>query len=379
MAGELQKGSWIMKIILATGIFPPEIGGPAAIVENLSKSLINNGEKIEVITYTSNLKIKEDLGYNFKVYHIKRTSVFLNYLKYFLKLNSIIKKGDIIIAFDALSAGLPCALINLIKGNKLIVRLGGDFLWEQSVNSGLTNLPLTQFYKKDSSYKKKIRFKIIKWVLRQAKKIVLTNEWYFNIIKEPYNLLAEKTVFIKNSFPKVNQEVSGQSNVVIAAGRFIKLKNFENLIKVFSEINNPNAMLIIYGSGPLKNKLESLANKVTNIEIRDSVNQADFLLELKKSRFYIQSSLSEVSPNTVLQAISLGIPVLMSKNCGYYDWLKDKIETFDPYDNQELKAKIGQLYDEGYYQKVKERQSLINTNYHFKDMAIKYLDLIRNL
>ena len=41
------------KILLATGIFPPDIGGPATYVENLAIELEKLGHKVRVVTYSS--------------------------------------------------------------------------------------------------------------------------------------------------------------------------------------------------------------------------------------------------------------------------------------------------------------------------------------
>jgi len=366
-----------MKIVLATGIFPSEIGGPATIVEQLAGGLARSGFEIAVGTYTSNHHAGNQQSRNYPGYPIYRKNVFFNYLKYFLTLYRLVRPGDIIFAFDALSAGLPSALVGLLKGNRLVIRLGGDFLWEKLFNEGRTELAMPDFYQAKNNYSGSFRFKIIKWVLKQAAKVVLTNQWFFDVIGRPYGLAEKKVTIINNPFPPVSEKHRSGSNLAIAAGRFIRTKRFKELIKIFSEIKNQNARLVIYGSGPLAAELKSAAN--FKIEIKDSISQSALAEKIAASRFYIQSSISEVSPNTVLQALAVGTPVLMSNDGGYADWLKDKVEIYNFADLSDLQDKIEKMYQPDYYQKAEERLATLDKNYFWKDVLTKYLGLIKVL
>ena len=40
-----------MKVVFATGIFPPDIGGPATYVNGLARHLSRSGKDVEVIAY----------------------------------------------------------------------------------------------------------------------------------------------------------------------------------------------------------------------------------------------------------------------------------------------------------------------------------------
>ena len=43
-----------MNILITTGIFPPDIGGPATMLTAFAGSLIKNGFKVQIITYAEN-------------------------------------------------------------------------------------------------------------------------------------------------------------------------------------------------------------------------------------------------------------------------------------------------------------------------------------
>ena len=50
-----------MKIILATGIFPPDIGGPAIYTEGLALELKKLGLEVKVVTYSDSDVIKSKI------------------------------------------------------------------------------------------------------------------------------------------------------------------------------------------------------------------------------------------------------------------------------------------------------------------------------
>ena len=52
-----------MKVVLATGIYPPQIGGPATYVRGLARELTEAGHRVTVVTYAP---AEEAVGYEVK-------------------------------------------------------------------------------------------------------------------------------------------------------------------------------------------------------------------------------------------------------------------------------------------------------------------------
>ena len=121
-----------MKIILATGIFPPDIGGPATYSERLAEELIKKKIKAEVICYSD---VKSYKDYDFSVKRISRQySLVFRYFLYFLGLLQMAKDTDVIYAQNQTSAGLPSWLVCKILGKRLVLKIVGDGAWENYVN-----------------------------------------------------------------------------------------------------------------------------------------------------------------------------------------------------------------------------------------------------
>src|SRR3989304_2519868 len=84
-----------MKVLIITGIFPPDSGGPATYVPRIATELAKIGHQMKVITLSDNL-CHDDSGYLFKVIRIKRGKLnHIRVLETFMKIIGYGLKSDI--------------------------------------------------------------------------------------------------------------------------------------------------------------------------------------------------------------------------------------------------------------------------------------------
>jgi glycosyltransferase involved in cell wall biosynthesis len=121
------------------------------------------------------------------------------------------------------------------------------------------------------------------------------------------------------------QRNTSLGHMFIAAGRLIKLKNFESIIKAFKNIANPQDVLTIAGDGPLRNTLENLA---VEIQIQNQVKFIGHLSQIEIAKLYSQShtlvlaSTNEVWGMVATEALSAGCQVIVSRNCGVSNFIE---------------------------------------------------------
>jgi len=98
--------------------------------------------------------------------------------------------------------------------------------------------------------------------------------------------------------------------VFITVGSLIPRKNMEFIVNAFKEftINNKGSLLVL-GDGPNMDNLKSISNN-SSIYFEGNVDNVAGYLAL--SDYFISASLSEGLPNTVLEALSSGLPSLLS-------------------------------------------------------------------
>lgn len=102
---------------------------------------------------------------------------------------------------------------------------------------------------------------------------------------------------------------------IVAVGRLEQQKNFVMLIKAFSNIDNPNLILEIYGEGSLKEELQSLINDLglTN-RIKLCGRSNSIRKVFANADLFILSSNAEGMPNSLMEAMAAGLPCI-STDC----------------------------------------------------------------
>lgn len=128
-------------------------------------------------------------------------------------------------------------------------------------------------------------------------------------------LEKDKTFVIPNP---IFFDENGRSEVferqdVISVGRFDPVKKFDNLIRSFIALHDdfPEERLVIYGDGPQRELLEKIisdANAQNYIKLPGKIKiTPDFY---NQAKIFVLSSQYEGIPNTLLEALSTGTPVV---------------------------------------------------------------------
>jgi len=125
-----------------------------------------------------------------------------------------------------------------------------------------------------------------------------------------------KLVRIPNILESIPEETAPLlSNNIVSVGRLHPVKDFPTLIEVFNKVQKkiPDATLTIVGGGEEKEKLRELASsygiadkvKVTGMVSKESVQKYMLMSDL-----YVMTSLTECFPMVLLEASSVGLPLV---------------------------------------------------------------------
>lgn len=104
------------------------------------------------------------------------------------------------------------------------------------------------------------------------------------------------------------------SPVILAAGRLVAEKNFQDLLVAFARLRNGmQARLVICGEGPFRDELE---RRVAELGVQDAVEllgfRGDLWRRMKASDVFVHPSSFEGQPNVVLEAMACGVPLIVS-------------------------------------------------------------------
>lgn len=142
-----------------------------------------------------------------------------------------------------------------------------------------------------------------------------------------------------------------RENIILSVGRLINSKNYDRLIRMFSEMDAENWKLVILGGDAIKQKnLQKLRALVIElgmehkIELMGTVSDPETYY--RKSKIFAFTSSSEGFPNVIGEALSHGLPVI-SYNCvaGPSDLIDDAENGFliDVFDDENYKKQLTEM------------------------------------
>lgn len=324
----------ILKIVITTGIYPPQVGGPAQYALELSSALRASGNEVVVKTYTNELKMP----------------ILIRYAYFGLKSLFAIARADLVITLDTMSVGLPSVCIGRLVGTPVIIRTGGDFLWESYVERTGDMVLLRKFYdssvyeeKFDDKFflnklslKERAIFRLTRFTLANAIKTVFSTEWQRKIWTQPYNLDLDKTSIIENFYPQISTPVNptrdakGNRNEIriVAATRPLRWKNLDMLRKVIGEIE---------AELRAQNDSRELVLETEILPYKEN------LYRLRNADMAVLVSLGDISPNMVMDALSVGCPCIVTKENGIHNRIGQYVIEVDPLDGFAIKGAIKDL------------------------------------
>lgn len=334
-----------MKILIATGIYPPDIGGPAHYAKSLHDEFIKLGYTVKVLAY--NIEKKLPVG--------------VRHLWFFLRVVFSLRGVDLVIALDTFSVGLPVVLSGKLFRKKVIIRTGGDFLWESYIMRTGEKILLSEFYKKERNYsvKEKIIFKLTKFLLRNSNAIVFSTKWQRDVFISAYDLGNNKIFIIENFYGGKMDNIEPKEKNFLWAGRDITLKNLDTLKEAFEEVRK------------IDNSLK--------LDILKKVPRKELLEKIKTCYAVILPSVSEVSPNFIMESLMFNKPFIVTKDTGLYSKLETVGNFVNPLSVEDIKEKILFLADNENYNENKRKISSFNFIHSYKDIAKEFLGVYKEL
>ncbi|MEK7072561.1 MAG: glycosyltransferase family 4 protein [Patescibacteria group bacterium] len=346
--GVAREGGLGQKILIATGIYPPDIGGPATILKALINSLENNGFDIKLITY-SNVAKQEDDGD--KIFRINRKKLF-NQLSYFLKMYKLATWADLIYVTDTYSVGYFAYLIKKINSKKYVVRFVGDSAWETAVGNNWTTDYIVDFQNKKYSSKIERLKNRRKGILLGADRIIAVSNFIGSVAqqigadKNKIKIIYNSIDFIdshidKQEVEKIRNKFGADAKIITTACRLTSWKGVDGIIKIMPQLKEKfgQVVLLVLGDGP---ELANLKNLAQELKVEDSVEFLGRVKHEKVANYFASSDLFILNTNyeamshTLLEVMRVKTPIIATTSGGNPEVIDDqKTGWLIPYNNLE--------------------------------------------
>jgi glycosyltransferase involved in cell wall biosynthesis len=380
-----------MKILITTGIFKPELGGPATFALEFAKRLKATGHTVAVITYSDKLAYDFDAENGFPIIRIVRSQKkFSNYFRYFLAVWRNAKNYSFIYSLDWFSAGVPMMLATRFTRTKYVVRVGGGYIWEKYLAEGKPAVTLKEFYEKGLHHEYGFMFRLIKRVFERAAIVVFNTDEQRELYSKYYSLNPKRITTITNAVPEhkfsslmntYNELERMPDKEIVFAGRFIKMKNVESLIRAFAKLRDQEYKLLLIGEGPTEALLRAIVHELKlekRVEFLAPLSQRDLYRRITNCAYVVIPSWTDVSPHQVYECLSLGIPFLLTQE-NYLSINNKDFLKIDPHSVDDIAEKMNRLLVSNEYQNFVRTLRSIEYKHSWNDVVAEYLKIFKYL
>ncbi|MBU4143084.1 glycosyltransferase [Patescibacteria group bacterium] len=330
-----------MKIAIFSDTFPPQTNGVAHTAYLSAKNLIERGHEVAVFTVAKKPKDRPDINLeNLKVFRL-------------FSVPALVYPGE------RFTLPIGITLWQMKKFNPDIIHVHTPFSvgWEAVLASKILKIPLVgthhTFY---NYYLKHIKLDF-EWMKKISWKFTIGFYNRCNLILSPSMSLADELVkeglkcpisILQNSInidlfkPLENQQIREEikksfgvkNRSICYMGRLSYEKSIDQVIRAFALINKkiPDLNLMLIGDGPERKNLEKLAK---NLNLNPSIiftgslfYNGDLVRALQANDLFISASKNENMPLSVLEAMAVALPMVLVKEKGLAELIKENINGF---------------------------------------------------
>jgi len=343
-----------VRLCLLVRLYPPLIGGPATVASQLSSLLTERDVEVFVVTqHMKGLPYHEERD-QVKIFRIPviappwvsthntlRLTSGVFSLAY--KTMDVAHKYDIQIidVLDVSVAGLAGLMISLISDRKLLLKYGGDLVFEYLSLKRIR--ACDENWNVEESWKvKDLRGKLLYWIEQQYVKsydLLLPDSYYGAELLRKLGAEEEKIRVIPNGVdtklfsptvrdPDIERRVGLKRPVILAAGRLVPWKGLNYLVEASPAIIRvfPSATFLIIGDGPERNNLEKQVEELrltNNFIFGGRIPHQDIADIFSCIDIFVLPSLFDTTPNVLLEVMSSGKPVIASDIEGIREVVKN--------------------------------------------------------
>jgi glycosyltransferase involved in cell wall biosynthesis len=308
------------RILLVSGIFPPDIGGPATFIPALAEEFARLGHRVTVFCRADEASGPADAHWPFAVRRIVRRPRHVMGVGALAALWYEVRRHDLVFAngleqmtrWACAAAGRPYA-----------AKVVGDLAWERARNAHLTRASIDEFQVSPPRDWRVALWRAERTQFAQQARLVITPSDYLRRMVIGWGVPAERVQVMHNGIDlerfadlEPARREPGPLRVVFI-GRLVNWKGVTDLLEATAELSD--CRLAIVGAGPEEPALRGRAAELglgARVEFCGPLPPAEVRRRLGQSHVLALPSQYEGLAHTLLEACAAGVPSVASEQGG---------------------------------------------------------------
>lgn len=301
-----------MRLLIATPLYPPESGGPATYARLLEQGLPFS---VTVVKFTD----------------VRTYPKGIRHGVYFWKVYKAAKYADVVLALDPVSVGLPALVAARLRRKPFVVKVVGDYAWEQGVQRFGINDTLDDFVTRTHvPFPVTILRAIQTHVVSSAIAVIVPSR-YLKTIVSNWGIPDTKISVIYNAIeletggvvPGVVQK--SPHPCIVTVGRLVPWKQIDRVIDAVASMGK-DVSLVVVGDGPERKRLEEKGTSLGDrIIFTGALPHADTLACIAAADVFILNSSYEGLSHVLIESLMLGKPIVATSAGGNTELVRDRV------------------------------------------------------
>lgn len=286
-------------LVLATPLYPPEIGGPATDVAMLEKGLPAHGFETVIVAFS----------------HVRHLPPGVRHARYMYEVYKKSRGADAIVAFDTFSVAVPAFVAAWMRRMPFAIRVPGDYAWEQGKQRFGVSDTIEVFQRRRYGFRIEMIRALQCFVVRRAALVMVPSD-YFKRIVETWGVRPERLVRTylggDANTNSITSESAPQDKIIVSIGRLVPWKGFAMLIDLMRDLPK-EWHLVVIGDGPDRTLLENKAREIgvaPRLTFTGSLEHTAVRGWLAHADVFALNTSFESFSFQVLEAMEAGIPVI---------------------------------------------------------------------
>ena len=302
-----------MNVVVVSGIWPPDVGGPASHAPALAEVLLEGGHGVEVVTTAD----AEPAPRRYRVRWVSRSRPApLRHLAVVREVRQAARGADRVYATTMVRrAALGAALAR----RPLVVKLVADETFERERRSGRFDGTLEEFQEHRGGLRVRALRATRTAALRRARRVVVPSD-YLRGIALGWGLTPDRVTVVPNPAPglpslpsreEARDGLSVHGFALGTAGRLTAQKALGDALEAVARVDGVE--LLVLGDGPERNGLERQAAALgiaDRVRFLGAGTRDDVVALFRAVDVGLLTSAWENLPHTLLEALAVGTPVI---------------------------------------------------------------------
>jgi glycosyltransferase involved in cell wall biosynthesis len=302
-----------VKVVVVSGIWPPDVGGPASHAPALASALIEAGHDVEVVT-TADARPEPR---SYPVRWVSRAKPAL--LRHLAVGGQIVRAARGADCVYATTMVRRAALGAALARRELVVKLVADEAYERERRSGRFAGTLEAFQAHRGSLRTRLLRATRTAALRRARRVVVPSA-YLREIAVGWGLAPHRVTVVQNPAPAVDAVPSREDAraalgiggpALGTAGRLTAQKALGDTLEALARVSDVE--LVVRGDGPERPTLERQAAELglsERVRFLGAGTRDDVVALFRAVDAAVVTSAWENLPHTLLEALAVGTPVI---------------------------------------------------------------------